>query len=407
YNSIGSQRPYSWFKYFKEFELEPIIVTRDWDKNIMTPLDYIKPSKSKTFTCEELPEGLIYRAPFKPNIRDSFIIRYGFSRYKTIRKLLTFFILLTEYHISIFDSKQELFSLAKKVIEKHHISYIIATGEPFILFKYAHNLSKKFNIPWIADYRDCWSQNYTRSKIESLLFYHFEKKTLATSTRITTVSHEFAKRLSVLHNKSIDVIYNGFFEENFTEIQTQESQAVFTLSFAGTLYKYQPIEEIAEGIIDFCTKKNTIVNVCFVGLNFYPEQATRVKEAFNSNLINLEITERLNHISALQKLNKANILLLPSSPLFPQVYAKAFDYIALNKKILLFMPDNATLEMIIKDCDLGLICYTKNDISKQIEQEYENWKTNGNTKYISSAKQKYTRRIQTKKLTEIILSLPC
>jgi hypothetical protein len=30
YVSVGGLRPYNWFKYLKEFGVEPIVVTRQW-----------------------------------------------------------------------------------------------------------------------------------------------------------------------------------------------------------------------------------------------------------------------------------------------------------------------------------------------------------------------------------------
>ena len=41
YVSVGGLRPYSWYKYFKEFGLYPVIVTRQWDNQYGNHLDYI------------------------------------------------------------------------------------------------------------------------------------------------------------------------------------------------------------------------------------------------------------------------------------------------------------------------------------------------------------------------------
>lgn len=52
HNSIGGQRPSSWFKFLKEFEWEPIIVTRHWDENTQSPVGYVKPSENEKFQNE-------------------------------------------------------------------------------------------------------------------------------------------------------------------------------------------------------------------------------------------------------------------------------------------------------------------------------------------------------------------
>jgi glycosyltransferase involved in cell wall biosynthesis len=43
YVSVGGLRPYSWYKYFHEFGLYPIVVTRQWGNKYGNHLDYIAP----------------------------------------------------------------------------------------------------------------------------------------------------------------------------------------------------------------------------------------------------------------------------------------------------------------------------------------------------------------------------
>ncbi len=45
YNSIGAQRPDSWWQYLPEFGYHPVIVTRHWDREIKDGIDYIRPSR--------------------------------------------------------------------------------------------------------------------------------------------------------------------------------------------------------------------------------------------------------------------------------------------------------------------------------------------------------------------------
>ena len=59
-------------------------------------------------------------------------------------------------HMS-FDVKREIYLKAKELCRKKSFDLILVTGEPFILFKYGHKISKEFGIPWIADYRDVWT----------------------------------------------------------------------------------------------------------------------------------------------------------------------------------------------------------------------------------------------------------
>ena len=166
YNSIGGQRPYSWFKFLKEFEWEPIIVTRHWDENIQSPVDYVKPSKNQEETYTKGQEGIVIRALFRPNLRDKMLIKFGFKKFSLFRKTLTFLYQLSEFFSPVLDNKINIYKSADGYLQQNNVDLIIATGEPFVLFKYAKQLSRKHNTPWIADYRDGWTTNYNRSKFE-------------------------------------------------------------------------------------------------------------------------------------------------------------------------------------------------------------------------------------------------
>ena len=41
YVSVGGLRPHAWYKYLKEFGVEPIVVTRQWENVHGNHLDYI------------------------------------------------------------------------------------------------------------------------------------------------------------------------------------------------------------------------------------------------------------------------------------------------------------------------------------------------------------------------------
>src|SRR5690554_1840043 len=249
YNSIGGQRPYSWFKYFKEFGFFPVVVTRHWDESITTPEDYMKPSTQQEVSVEEYEEGVVYRVPYRPNARDRFLLKYGINSGKIIRKMLSVWYMCTEFCIPFFDAKYGIYKTALNVCKKDEFSYIIATGEPFILFKYASKISRKTAVPWIADYRDGWSTNYNYSAFQRMFFSGIEKSILTSAVFFTSISSAFVAHLLKLHtNKKSHVIMNGYSENEYSLKCFSQNNKIFTLSFVGTLYFYQEIDMLAEAL---------------------------------------------------------------------------------------------------------------------------------------------------------------
>ena len=402
YNSIGGQRPYAWFKYLNEFGYEPIVVTRHWDNPVSNPIDYIQPTQSKTVLKEMLDNGTIYRVPFFPNKRDELLIKHGLNKFKFLRKVLSFYYLIFEFVSFKFDNKRELFIEAQKVLKEHKITAIIATGEPFILFRYASLLSKNNNVPWIADYRDGWSTNYTRSKWGKLFYSEIEKNIVSSATIVTAASAEFAEQLKKLLNKNVSVLLNGYFEEKFNSLELSNKPNKFIISFAGTLYPYQPIELFAKGFSVFSSGEKKDVVLRFIGLKFYEEQVLRIKKAFESISADVEFTDRLPHEKTIELLNQSSVLLLPASPQYPQIYAKVFDYLALHKNIILCKSDEGSLEKIISETNSGCICNTAEEVAIALKKMYIEWREKGYVTCNSTGIEKYSRRNQTKKLAEVL-----
>jgi glycosyltransferase involved in cell wall biosynthesis len=402
YNSVGGQRPYAWYIYLKQFGYEPIVVTRHWDMPINNSRDYILPSIKQKLTKEITKYGIIYSTPFNPNLRDRLIIKYGLDKHAFIRKTLTIWYMFTEFITFKFDNKKSLFEAANIAIRETKPEIIISTGEPFILFRYASLLSKKHNIPWVADYRDGWSTNYTRSYWERKYYAFFEKKLLTTASAVTAASLEFAKHIQDVINKPVKTLVNGYFEEKFESIIPPSKQDKFIISFAGTLYPYQPIEIIAQGFKNLNQKQKNKILFRFIGVRFYPEQMYRILQAFKDCNAEIEFTDRLSHKDALDLLNKSSLLLLPANKHYPQIYAKIFDYLALKKNILLCKSDEGSLKEIIQTTQAGFICNSSQEVTNTIEKLFATWEQSGAIECNSVNIETYTRKNQTKKLTDIL-----
>jgi glycosyltransferase involved in cell wall biosynthesis len=225
HNSIGGQRPYSWYRYFKTFDIEPIVITRHWDADINGPEDCYLASINRKCTKEETEYGTIIRTPFTPLLRDRLIKKKG-KILTLIRKGLTVWQMMTEHSLTSSDSRHPIYVAAKDFLRENKVDAIIASGEPFILFTHAFRLSKKFNTPWVADYRDGWSTNYHLSEsvinrwIQKNIHLPIEQKMVSSAALITTAAPAISADVNnLIEGKKIEVIYNGYFEEKFKTVR--------------------------------------------------------------------------------------------------------------------------------------------------------------------------------------------
>ena len=125
-NTIGADRPYAWFKYFKDFGIEPTVITK---------------STGNQIEIEETESGKIIRVPAANSPAITFQKKFG-SRFGFIRKALTY----SESYFSLisnsFDRHNSIYYEAKKFLTNNHADIIITTAEPYILFKYGKQLKK-------------------------------------------------------------------------------------------------------------------------------------------------------------------------------------------------------------------------------------------------------------------------
>ncbi len=94
YVSVGGQRPYSWYKYFKNFGVEPVVITRQWSNAYGNALDFVAPSESLMLEVEQNDRGTILRTPYRPTWRHSLLLKYGPKRFQGLYLFYNFTFLL-------------------------------------------------------------------------------------------------------------------------------------------------------------------------------------------------------------------------------------------------------------------------------------------------------------------------
>ena len=407
YNSIGGQRPNAWLKYFNEFGIYPIVVTRHWDLPINKPEDCYLPSVNRSIEIEKRDSGTVIRVPFNPNVRDKLIFKTG-TLANLARKVLSFAQLISEHRLAHFDNKRTLYEGAREYLQKNKVDVIIATGEPFILFTYANKLSTEFGIPWIGDYRDGWSTNYNLNtagfggKFQQWVMKRTEEKVIAKSTLLTTAAPIFSQEMAGLSNRKVEdvpVIYNGYFEEKFSGLENVPLKQKFSIAHAGTLYSFQRVETFLSGLNLFLKQNPSAeVDITFYGLNFYPAQIQRITDAAGS--VDVKFTDKLPHDEMLMELASSHVQLLLATPEKHQIYAKVFDYIATGRPILMVENDNGPLEAILKKHQNATILPSAETVADYIKELFF---SSDKPSTIVNTDDTFTRRNQTRRFAEVIL----
>lgn len=422
YVSVGGLRPFAWYKYFKKYNIDPILITRQWSNNYKNHLDYIAPSESKNTIVEKTEYGTIIKAPYKPNLANKLMLKFGENKFKILRKIISAYFEIMQWFFNI-GPKSNIYKASIQYLKNNKVDAIIATGDPFILFKYASKLSKKYNIPWIADYRDPWVQDISRRQMPLLNHFdsYFEKKYLKNVSTITTVSEFMSNVISQnIKNKKTYILPNGFDIENI-DLKKQNSD-VLKIAFAGSIYNWHPIESFLSIFEKFILENNAKnIRLNFYGVN----NEEYICKYITENKIKLtnyvHFYPKLQNEKLHEELIKNNVFLLFND--YSILGTKIFDYLGLKRKILLCFSNDKDANLLrqkyfkvieslsindhlqedlIYETQSGIITKDTKHLHIILEQLYAEFCKKGYIDCNTINAEKYSRKYQVEKLAEII-----
>ena len=425
YVSVGGLRPYSWYKYFNEYGVYPIVITRQWSNEYKNYLDYIAPSESDETIIGEKEFGTLIRTPYTPNISNRILEKYGNSKHVIIRKIFSAYFEFMQYFINI-GPKIELYRAAEAYLKNNSVDFILTSGEPFILFRYAAKLSNKYNIPWIADYRDPWSQDKKRSYdfITKFLNTYWEKKYVKKASFISTVSPFFKRKIQTLFPfKRIEIIPNGYDPDAVTKTASiKQNSEVLRIGFVGTIYKWHPLEIVLQTYLEFIESiEDPKIELRFYGINNHEEIRNLILIRYNKLSKYVSIIPKMQNEALLANLAQDNMLLLFNY--FSYMGTKIYDYLALRRKILLCFtndPEGNKLKEkyyniednfsstqvqvnVIAKTNSGVYIEDSNQLFDELHQLYKEFKETGNIKCESKDIEQFSRKIQAKRMCDCII----
>ena len=127
-------------------------------------------------------------------------------------------------------------------LSENPVHAIVSTGPPHSMHLIAMALKKKFNdVPWIADFRDPWTQidfydQLMLTRWADHKHHKQEMEVLKNADKIVAVSWHWAEDLGKIANRKVEVITNGFDEEDFRTRKTEINKK-FSFCHIGAMNK--------------------------------------------------------------------------------------------------------------------------------------------------------------------------
>ena len=391
----GVQRVLKFCKYLPKFGWRPIVLTvakGDYpilDSSLGIDLKDIKVFQAKAFSLHRI-FNLFNKEKHIPTFQLSSM--ENDSIFVKVSRWIRINIIIPDGRIGWYPNAVKV---GDGIIKHNKIDAILSSAPPYTAHLIAKRLSLSHNIPWVADFRDPWTDR----------FYNLENKRLWLTEKIdkyleTNVINIANKRITVseaiskYYTKPFHVIPNGFDEEDFEVNNNNNDNNKVVISYLGTMTKSQNPKCFFKEISNLNQKQN-IYQIDLVG-SIHPDIINYIyKHKFDRFI---KLLPYVKHSEAIQKMVDSSFLLLiiPNTKKNKGIITgKIFEYIRSMTKIIMIGPQNSDAAKIIKETSSGK-CFSYED-----RDSISNYLTDGE---MSTTKnfERYSRERLTEDLAKIL-----
>lgn len=398
-------------KYLPEFGWRTIIITAPVGKN---PDFQCRIIETEYHDVLSFWKRLLKLCP-TDDIRGEVKNRFGIKSKKSIVDyFLTFCGAIINYPDGEKGWKSFAVMAADEVLQHEKVDIIFSCSAPVTSHIIARELKKKYNLPWVADLRDLWSQNhnYGYGTLRRLIDKRLELKTLSNADVLITVSPIWAKKLSILHNGKVTYTITNGFDPASLNILPADLTTKFTITYTGKIYEgKQDTSKLFTALRDLIS--DGMINPKDVEVRFYGSKNLWLdKEAEQYGLQG--IVKQYGIVPkqiATEKERESQLLLLLNWEDQQEIGwypLKIFGYLAARRPILAtggYGKDE--IEKILMETKSGVYCKTIEDIKSNLHDLYFEYKEknkvnyNGDTEKINI----YSYREKTREMAGILDSL--
>lgn len=386
---------YGWVSHLPEYGWDALVLTSNWHSQI-----HSGPS---------LKNNVIV-APYRQAFKYLVNLRVQIQNRKIPFKLLNFILInFLLYPDDMRGWYKPAYRKGLMLLRQHNIDLILSSGAPWTDFWVASRLSRNTRIPWIAHYRDTWTQLTSqgfRAKwiIQKAISRLIENKIVKTADCCIHASDVWASQLGRMVGKKTYWIPNGYDPEVFIKLaKTEPKKEPFYISYVGTLHFTQKLDPFLIGFEKFIRTSRVQPEMC--KLNFVGTSGVKtIIKKYNTIQKYVKNVPYIAKSDAIKFMLQSHILLLFLNNDTGWCPAKIYEYLASERWILASPNNSGVINRLLKETNAGIVLDKPVEIANWLKMKFNEFIANGykqpNTNLI--AVQKYSRNNQVKRLVQIL-----
>lgn len=264
------------------------------------------------------------------------------------------------------------------IIKNEKIDAVFSTSMPNTSHLAALLLKKKTGIPWLADFREAWTDNpfVVYPRIVRSIEKKMEKAVIENADAVTVINDFIRNDLAAKYPEQADkmmTVSHGFDSEDFASIVKKPS-ATFTIVYAGSLYGRRSPDVFLKAVKDLIERDRDLrdtMRIQFVGN--VDVVRTMVGQLQIADVVS--VCGYLSHADVHACMVHADVLLLiigagkDDSTIST---GKLFDYMGSGTPILALVPEGAAAD-VVRSTHIGVVVHPHDTegIKKAVYHFYE------------------------------------
>ncbi len=295
-----------------------------------------------------------------------------------------------------------LYRAALRELRARRYDCIVTSAPPYSTHLVGMKLKKRFDIPWLADFRDPWTkvfylQQQKQNPVIRCINRSMERKVLASADLNLVITKFIADELPA-GNKQ--VLYNGYDREDFGNA-SYRMQDTFRIKYIGKVTQGQDVSVAVKTLEELRNEGLDRLEMIFVGTWGRGEEP--FKQDFVKNL------PQMTHDLAIEQIVDADALLLlinqyPGSK--GMLTTKLFEYIGSGTPVVSLGDTMGEAAAVLRDHGAGkMIDYADvESFKREIRRLYRAWQ-NRNPIRNSSDTSSLSAQMQTMQLSQAMNSI--
>lgn len=249
-------------------------------------------------------------------------------------------------------------------LKSNPVDLIVSTGPPHSLHLIAKALKKRTGLPWVADFRDPWTnidfyEELMLTKPADRKHHQLEAAVLRESDKVLVVGREMKREFSALTSaEKIHIIPNGYDAHDIVNDRVPDPDPFFSLAHIGSFSPARNVPVLWSALAQK-RKDDTSFAEHFrlkvVGSIDHTVRKGIEDAGLTDALVNIPY---LPHEKVIDEQRKSSMLLLVVNQTKNArgiVTGKVFEYLASGRPILAIGPPDGDLAAILEECKAGRV----------------------------------------------------